>query len=184
MSNQAWFSGEHATSLDPEGRILLPMGLRNLLNPTREEVTLMANLEPEGCICVRRVEQWDAYVARLRERAANTARHRRLTMILAATSAPIKLDKQGRLRVPDSILQKAGVDRADAARQEVVVAGHFDDLRVWSASGWQSFCTSALESFAEDLEFLEGGGKHLEGGGEQLEGGCEPHEAASNVIQA
>ncbi len=157
MSPQAWFSGEHATSLDAEGRILLPMGLRNLLNPTREEVTLMANLEPEGCICVRRIEQWDAYVARLRERTGNTARHRRLTMILAATSAPIKLDKQGRLRIPDSIMVKAGVDRTSEERQDVVVAGHFDDLRIWGAKSWDEFCAEALGAFSEDLELLERG---------------------------
>jgi division/cell wall cluster transcriptional repressor MraZ len=157
MSSQALFSGEHSTSLDPEGRILLPLGLRNVLNPTREEVTLMASLEPEGCVCVRRVEQWDAYVARLRERAGNTTRHRRLTMLLAATSAPIKLDKQGRLRIPDSIMLKVGIDRGDGERQGVVIAGHFDDLRIWGAEGWESFCAEALAAYGTDLELLECG---------------------------
>ena len=57
MSFSPWFVGEHPATLDPEGRLLLPMPLRNVLNPGREDRTLMANLEPEGCIAVREVEQ-------------------------------------------------------------------------------------------------------------------------------
>ena len=155
MSPLAWFSGEHPTALDAEGRILLPVGLRNLLNPGREDVTLMASLEPEGCLCVRRVEQWDAYVQRLRERAGNGTRDRRLTMILAATSAPMKLDRQGRMRIPDALLERAGVPREGAERREVVVAGHFDDLRVWSSERWQAFSSEAVAAFGADLHLLE-----------------------------
>ncbi|MCB9915997.1 MAG: hypothetical protein H6828_12780 [Planctomycetes bacterium] len=164
MSPQAWFSGEHATSLDPEGRILLPVGLRNVLNPGRDDVTLMASLEPEGCLCVRPVEQWDAYVRRLRERAGNGARDRRLTMILAATSSPMKLDRQGRMRIPDPLLERVGISRTDAARQDVVVAGHFDDLRVWSAAGWERFSAEAVEAFAQDLDQLEAAAAALRSG--------------------
>lgn len=155
MSAHVWFAGEHPTALDSEGRILLPVGLRNLLNPGREDVTLMASLEPEGCLCVQRVEQWDAYVRRLRERAGNGARDRRLTMILAATSAPMKLDRQGRMRIPDSLLERAGVPREGSERREVVVSGHFDDLRIWSAERWQAFSEEAVGAFAADLDRLE-----------------------------
>jgi len=154
MSSTSWLSGEYAGALDPEGRILLPMGLRNVLNPHREEVTLMANLEPEGCICVRRIDQWDSYVSELRGRATNDLRHRRLMMFLGATSAQIKIDRQGRMRIPDSILIKAGIDRESQQKQDVVVAGHFDDLRVWSAQGWEAFTSEALQSFGADLEWL------------------------------
>ncbi|MFT7486207.1 MAG: MraZ protein [Candidatus Paceibacteria bacterium] len=159
MSSQSWLAGEHRTALDGEARILLPLGLRNLLNPLREEVSLMATLEPEGCICVRRVEQWDAYVQDLRQRAGQTLRARRVMMLVAATSVQIKIDKQGRLRIPDHLMSKAGIERMtdNDDKTEVVVAGHFDDLRLWAVGRWDTFCEQALADFGTDLEWLHCG---------------------------
>ncbi len=159
MSSQSFLSGEHGAVLDGESRILLPLGLRNLLNPMREEVTLMASLEPEGCICVRRVDQWTAYVDELRKQAGQTLRHRRVMMLVAATSAQVKVDKQGRLRLPDSMMAKAGIERAEgkSEKSEVVIAGHFDDLRLWASDRWSNFCESAMADFGADLEWLHCG---------------------------
>ena len=159
MSSQSYLSGEHRAVLDGESRILLPLGLRNLLNPMREEVTLMASLEPEGCICVRRVDQWTNYVEDLRQQAGQTLRHRRVMMLVAATSAQVKIDKQGRLRLPDSMMAKAGIERptTKSDKSEVVIAGHFDDLRLWASERWSNFCESAMADFGTDLEWLHCG---------------------------
>lgn len=159
MTPQSWLSGEHRAVLDSEARILLPLALRNTLNPGREEVSLMATLEPEGCIGIRRTDQWDAYVRDLRALAGQSLRHRRLMMILAATSAQVKIDRQGRLRIPDALLAKGGIERAPGkdAKVEVVIAGHFDDLRIWAGARWDAFCEEALRDFGSDLEWLHTG---------------------------
>ncbi|MFT7671057.1 MAG: MraZ protein [Planctomycetota bacterium] len=156
MSSMSWLAGEHRAVLDSEARILLPLGLRNTLNPLREEVSLMASLEPEGCVCVRRIDQWDAYVQGLRSLAGQSQRDRRVLMFVAATSAQIKIDRQGRLRIPDSLLTKAGIERGDdkSNKAEVVIAGNFEDLQIWAAGRWDEFCSSALDGFAGDLEGL------------------------------
>jgi MraZ protein len=160
MTPQSWLSGEHQAVLDPEARVLLPLGLRNLLNPQREEVTLMATLEPEGCVGIRRIDQWDAYVRQLRERAGTTLRARRVMLLLAATSAQVKVDRQGRLRLPDPLMAKAGIERPDdrEAKTEVVIAGNFEDLRIWAAPRWEAFCAEALADYGKDLDWLQRGG--------------------------
>lgn len=166
MSAQSWLSGEHRTVLDAEARILLPLGLRNLLNPLREEVTMMATLEPEGCVCIRRLEQWDAYVQGLRKQAGQTLRHRRVMMLVGATSSQIKIDKQGRLRLPDSLMIKAGIARPSGKdnKTEIVIAGHFDDLQIWASESWEQFCEKALADFGTDLEWLHCGDAAREDG--------------------
>jgi MraZ protein len=158
MSSSTWLAGEHRTVLDPEARILLPMGIRNTLNPLREEVTLMSTLEPEGCVGIRRVDQWDGYVRELRGLAGHSQRDRRLMMLVAATSSQVKIDRQGRMRLPDTLLAKAGIERPGerAEKAEVVVTGFFDDLRVWSAERWDTFCERALDDYATDLDGLHG----------------------------
>ena len=153
-SSRSTFLGEHPASLDPEGRILLPQGLRNVLNPQRDDVNLMANLEPDGSVCVREDHAWQSWVAGLRAGSSEGSRRRRVLLFLAANSAPVKLDKQGRVRIPDPLLAKAGLDRTDETRREVVVVGNFDDVRIWSPAGWRAFEESARASFDEDLEHL------------------------------
>ncbi len=153
-SSRTSFLGEHSASLDPEGRILLPQGLRNVLNPQRDDCTLMANLEPDGSVCVRESAEWQSWVSGLRQHAHQGSRRRRVLLFLAANSAPVKLDRQGRIRVPDPLLTKAGLDRTDESRREVVVVGNFDDVRIWSPAGWRAFEEAARVSFDEDLEHL------------------------------
>lgn len=149
------FLGEHPASLDPEGRILLPQGLRNVLNPERDDVTLMANLEPDGSVCVRETHAWQSWISALRAGSEGGSRRRRVLLFLAANSAPVKLDRQGRVRVPDPLLAKAGLDRNDESRRDVVVVGNFDDVRIWSPAGWRAFEESARAKFDEDLEQLQ-----------------------------
>ena len=153
MTLAEWFVGEHRAALDGEGRLLLPAALRSLLNPAREERTFMASLEPEGAIAVRTPEQWDEAVQGLR-RGPDPVRRRRASLILAANSARSRLDRQGRLRVPDVLLQKAGLDRAVEASREVVIVGNYDDLRLWSPAVWEDYERSARASWAEDLAVL------------------------------
>lgn len=150
------FLGEHQASLDPEGRILLPQGLRNVLNPERDDVTLMANLEPDGSVCVRETHAWQAWVTGLRAGGDGGSRRRRVLLFLAANSAPVKLDRQGRVRIPDPLLSKAGLDRTDETRRETIVVGNFDDVRVWSPAAWRAFEERARASFDDDLEQLAG----------------------------
>lgn len=153
-SPRSTFLGEHQASLDPEGRILLPQGLRNVLNPQRDDVNLMANLEPDGSVCVREDHAWQSWVAELRGGAHQGSRRRRVLLFLAANSAPVRLDRQGRVRIPDPLLAKAGLDRNDEGRREVVVVGNFDDVRIWSPASWRAFEEAARRSFDEDLEQL------------------------------
>ena len=58
--------------------------------------------------------------------------------------------------IPDSLLAKGGIERAGDkdSKTEVVIAGHFDDLRIWSSERWEGFCEEALRDFGADLEWL------------------------------
>lgn len=153
MQLAEWFVGEHRAALDGEGRLLLPAPLRSILNPAREERSFMASLEPEGCLAVRTPEQWDAEVRRLRS-GPDPVRRRRAGMILTANSARSRLDKQGRLRIPDVLLQKAGLDRAQEEQRDVIIVGNYDDLRLWSPTVWEAYEREARSTWAEDLAAL------------------------------
>ena len=158
MQGATRFTGEYPATLDGEGRIQLPLVLRDEWNIRREDFRLMANLEPDGSLCLREREGWEAYVDQLRSRPTASLRDRRTLLFLAARSAPVRCDKQGRVRIPDPLLEHAGIDRTQSGRKELVIVGNFDDLRVWHPDRWHAFGEEALADFGSGVDaLLEGG---------------------------
>ncbi len=152
------FTGEYPATLDGEGRIQLPLALRDEMNVRSADFRLMANLEPDGSLCLREREGWEAYVDQLRSRPTASLRDRRTLLFLAANSASVRCDKQGRIRIPDPLLTHAGIDRTKSGRKELVIVGNFDDLRVWNPDRWSAFGEEALADFGLGTDsLLEGG---------------------------
>ena len=140
------FLGVHAATIDPEGRIQLPVQLRDEVNLRSPEFRFMASLEADGSICLRSREGFERWTERLRSAEPRSQDARRTLLTVAAFSAPVKCDKQGRIRVPDPILRLAGVERSDA--REIVLVGGFDEIRVWSPAGWGAFAARAREGLS------------------------------------
>ena len=157
MSSSRQLLGVHSCTIDPEGRIQLPTALRDELNLRAADFRLMANLEPDGSLCLREKEDWDAWTATLNTRPVATQRERRTLLFLAAHASAVRCDKTGRIRIPDPLLKAAGVDRADPKRREVVLVGGFTEVRVWSPEGWERFGATVLEDFGPGLDALLGG---------------------------
>lgn len=149
------FLGTYQATLDAEGRIQLPAALRDEINFRQPDFRLMATLEGDGSVCLRERADWERWTANLRGvREPLRQRDRRTLLTIAAHSSPAKCDKQGRVRVPDPLLVVLGLDRSKAKAREVVLAGAFQEIRVWSAAGWEEFSASARGTLASDLDDL------------------------------
>ena len=148
------YIGEFRGTLDGEGRIQLPAALKDEMNVRRPEFQLMANLQPDGSLCLREGALWESYVSGLRSQAPAGMRADRTLLFLAANSSPVRCDKLGRVRIPDNLLQLADLDRNQPGRKELVLVGNFDDLRVWAPSRWHEFREDALADYAQGLEAL------------------------------
>ncbi len=154
MTTTIRFTGEYPATLDGEGRIQLPLALRDEMNVRSADFRLMANLEPDGSLCLRERHQWEEYVASLRNRPVMGLRDRRTLLFLAANSAAVRCDKQGRIRIPDPLLTHAGIDRTRPGRKELVIVGNFDELRVWHPDRWSAWGDEALQDFGPGIDAL------------------------------
>jgi division/cell wall cluster transcriptional repressor MraZ len=146
--------GEHPATIDGEGRIQLPLALRDEWNLHKPDFALMASLEPDGSLCLRTREDWDHHSEDLRRSPRPSARARQSLLLFAAYSSSVRCDKSGRVRVPDALLELVGIDRKAEDRREVVLVGNFEDVRLWSKEGWQAFRDAAREEFAAGIEEL------------------------------
>ena len=156
MSNPLLLIGEHPATLDGEGRIQLPVGLRDDLNPRATNFSLMANLDPEGSLCLRERQDWEEFVLDLKRSSMENARTRRAMQFLAAHSAAVKCDKTGRVRIPDALLLQVGLDRSIEGSRDVVLVGNFGDIRVWSPEGWADFRERARAEYGSGIDDLLG----------------------------
>ena len=149
-------TGQHAATLDPEGRLLLAKSHREVLSPDAAELGLVATLDPAGAIALRVEADWERWVARF-ESLPESADKRWMLDYVHGNSAPVRLDKQGRVRVPDWLLEKADVARAPEARRRMVIVGAGDHVQVWSPERRQAHEDDQRRRFEAKLDGLLSG---------------------------
>ena len=131
--------GEHEHSLDEKKRLTLPSKLRGAFE---EGVVVTRGLD--GCLYAYPRREWDRMAERIQslDPLAEDARRMRRHFFSSATAG--ELDKQGRLVIPASLLDRAGITR------EVTISGVYDHLEIWDRAEWQKQLHE-VEGSAEDV---------------------------------
>jgi MraZ protein len=139
------FSGEFEHTIDDKGRLTIPARFRDELT---EGMFVTRGLD--GCLFVYPPDSWEV----LADKVATlplTQRDARYFSRLIFSGSECKLDKQGRILLPSSLRQHAGIGN------EVVIIGVNSRLEIWSRERWQEV-TARLENegatFAEQLASL------------------------------
>lgn len=121
------FLGEHRYTLDDKGRVTLPSAFRDDLS--------------DGCVVTRGrdgnlwlfpLATWNEKVlagfAGLSTVDAGVRSARRFFLASASEEKP---DAQGRIRIPQSLRDEAGLDK------DIVFTGDVDRVEIWSAEAWE-----------------------------------------------
>lgn len=119
--------GEHEHTLDEKNRLTLPAKLRGAF-----EDGLVLTRGLDGCLYAYPRAEWERHSDRLRTLDPLAESSRVMQRHFFAGAAPGELDRQGRLVVPSSLLEFAGLQR------DVVVAGVFDHIEIWDRERWRS----------------------------------------------
>ena len=118
--------GEHEHSLDDKNRLTLPAKLRAAF----EDGVVLAR-ELDGCLAAYPRAEWEKLVERITGLDSLREDVRRMKRHYFAGASPGELDRQGRLVVPTTLLEYAGLSR------EVTVAGVHDHLEIWDRAAWR-----------------------------------------------
>lgn len=131
--------GEHEHSLDDKNRLTLPAKLREHLG---DRVVVTSGFD--GCLYAYAQADWDHSSARIRDLDALSRESRMMKRHFFARAVTADLDRQGRMVIPVSLLETAGITR------EVTVAGVYDHLEIWDRAKWREHLTE-VEGSAEDV---------------------------------
>jgi MraZ protein len=132
--------GEYEHTIDDKNRLTLPAKFRQAFS---EGVVLSRGIE--RCLFAYPRSEWEATVqSRLGELDLLSREGRLMQRYFFAGAAEAEVDKQGRVMVPSSLGEYAGLGK------EVVVAGIHDHLEIWDRATWRAHLDE-IEGSAEDV---------------------------------
>src|ERR671939_1540904 len=127
-------------TIDDKNRLTLPAKFRQAF---ADGVVVTRGMD--GCLYAYPRDEWrDSVEARLRELDPLSREGRLMHRYFYSGAAEAELDKQGRVMVPATLGEYAGLGK------EVVVAGIHDHLEIWDRAAWRAHLDE-IEGSAEDV---------------------------------
>jgi len=125
------FLGEFAHTIDTKGRLTIPAKFRGLV-----ATGLVVTRGFDQNLMLYPMDEWEALAARIAQRPLSDTDMRAFRRRVFSPNsrrtgaADLVPDRQGRVIIPPYLREFAGIDK------EVVIAGMFNYLEVWSSASW------------------------------------------------
>ncbi len=131
------FLGTHSPRLDDKGRIILPAKFR-------EELAngLVLTKGQENCIYVFSAREFEKVLTNMQDAPlSNMAARDYIRIFLSGASDEVP-DKQGRVTIPATLRQYAGLEK------ELVVIGAGSRAEIWDAAAWHNYLEAKETAFS------------------------------------
>src|SRR6202161_3398706 len=135
------FLGTHAPRLDEKGRLFLPAKYRDELSGG-----VVITKGQERCLYVFPGTEFGRITEALRAAPVTAKAVRDYSRVFFASASDEELDRQGRLTIPASLREYAGLQR------ECVVIGANTRLEIWDATAWETYLGQQEDAFSDASE--------------------------------
>ena len=136
------FMGEYSHTIDAKGRLIIPSKFREALG---EEFVLTKGLD--GCLSIYPMEEWIAFENKLKALPLTNKNARTFSRFFVAGATSCELDKQGRILVPATLREFAGLEK------DVVLTGNITRIEIWSKQKWtENNSYDDMDAIAEGMQ--------------------------------
>ncbi len=122
------FRGSSFHNLDVKGRLIIPARFKDVLKQSGVEGVMASKMD--GALFCYTFEQWHKVEERILNMAAKSEDMRRFRRIFIGGAFECLLDKQGRILIPPTLRQYAGLNK------EVVLVGVLEYFEIWARQNW------------------------------------------------
>lgn len=136
------FRGQFEHTLDGKGRCSLPARFRETLSEidaTGNGDRVILTRTFQKCLVLYPMDKWLNFEEKIRQLPQFDPRVQQLKRVYIAGAIECTIDGNGRLLVPQSMRDFAGLER------EVVWVGQLDTMELWSSARWNSAVDEALQ---------------------------------------
>ncbi|MCI9377302.1 MAG: division/cell wall cluster transcriptional repressor MraZ [Eubacterium sp.] len=138
------FMGEYNHTIDAKGRLIVPSKFRELLGNG-----FVVTKGLDGCLFVYPNEEWATIEEKFRSIPLTTKDARKFSRFFFAGAASCELDRQGRVLLPQTLRDYAGLQK------DVVLAGVLGRIEIWDQGRWQDANTyDDMDEVAEHMAEL------------------------------
>lgn len=136
------FMGEYNHTIDTKGRLIIPAKFREALG---EEFVLTKGLD--GCLSIYPMNEWESFEEKLKSLPLTDKNARAFLRFFVAGATSCELDKQGRILVPGTLREFAGLDK------DVVLTGNITRIEIWSKEKWiENSSYDDMDSIAASMQ--------------------------------
>ncbi len=137
------FIGEYQHTIDEKGRLALPTKFRAAF---KEGAVVTRGLD--NCLFVYPMKDWKELVAKLAALPISKANTRAFARLMLAGAMDVRLDKQGRVVLPDYLQKYAGLAK------KAIVAGLYNRLEIWETAKWEKYKAETEKDSTDIAEAL------------------------------
>jgi len=140
------FIGEFYHSLDAKGRLAVPTKFKADL---RKGSVVTRGLD--ASLWLFPYDQWEALAAKLAALPLSKSNSRAFARLMLAGAMDVKMDRQGRILVPDYLRTYASL------KKRAVLAGIYNRIEIWDEDAWSKYKKSTekeSDAIAEQLETI------------------------------
>ena len=119
------FTGESHNSIDQKNRLSIPAKYRKALSPVNNN-TFVLTRGFDKCLILYPLDEWKKVEGQLGSLSSIKVRHRNFVRSIVRCAIHVKYDSQGRIAIPDNLLQYAKID------SNVAVIGMIKKIEIWS----------------------------------------------------
>ncbi len=143
------FRGQFTRTLDHKGRLAIPAKFRHILEATAGGEVVVTRGHDRS-LEIYPLTTWEEFEEKeLLSLPYSKLQARRFRRHYIFQIKEDKLDQQGRILIPDFLLEYAGIEK------EVVIVGEIDKITLWSPEEYDRFQLLIRENFERDSEEIE-----------------------------
>ncbi len=141
------FKGSYRIVIDSKNRLSLPAKLRRATQATvYDQFVITRGLE--GCLFLFAADEWQRIEEKLRALSFTQADTRLFTRMLLSQAEDVTLDTQGRITIPQNLLELAQLGK----EQEALVTGNLNRIEIWNSKVWNDYLKNSPKTYEQVAE--------------------------------
>lgn len=144
------FYGSHAINMDAKGRLAIPARVRELLHEScGGRIVLTAHTE-NRCLHLFPEPYWQELLPKIEGWSSFKPKSRRARLLLMGHACPLELDGNGRVLVPPTLREYAGLEK------KLLLVGQGKGLELWDETKFAQYIDSPLndDDMPDEMENL------------------------------
>lgn len=126
------FSGRYYYTVDTKGRLIIPAPFREIISSNYSPKLYIVNATFDKCLHIYPMEEWQKLADKVRQLPRMQEEVRYYMRKVFASAQEVEVDKQGRILIPASQREEAGLN------SEIVIVGQLEKLELWDRKEWDA----------------------------------------------